>query len=370
MILVRPSFLLGRFRTYSTARSSLTVDALVYPKYGRPTEVLKWHSYPLPALTPETVHVKFLASPINPADVNQLQGAYPVKPPFELLGNTDDTKYAVGGNEGVAQVIATGDKVTDLKVGDRVTMAKAGYGTWRTYAAGPVSDFQPLSKADKNVTDVQLATLSVNPCTAYRMLKDFVHLEKGDYVIQNGANSAVGQSVIQLAKAWGIKTVNVVRNRPDIDQLRDDLMQLGATHVITDDVLGSHETKTMIKEWGQPKLGLNCVGGKSATEMARHLSANGQFVTYGAMARAPLALPASLLIFKNLAFHGFWMTRWTDTHSMEERTEMVDDLVAMMARGDFVEPKWTQVDWKEDSVKSAVDHGIQGFGTGKQVILF
>ncbi|CAO3590658.1 unnamed protein product [Absidia cylindrospora] len=248
-------------------------------------------------------------------------------------------------------------------------MANAGYGTWRTYAAGPASDFQALPMAD-NVSKIQLATLSVNPCTAYQMLKDFVNLKQGDYVIQNGANSAVGQSVIQLAKAWGIKTINVVRNRPDIDDLRKDLEQLGATHVITDDTLGSHETKTMIKAWGQPKLGLNCVGGKSATEMARHLSANGQYVTYGAMARAPLALPASLLIFKNLAFHGFWMSRWTDTHSVEERTNMVNELIGLMKQGAFTEPKWTPVEWKEQAVKTAVDQGIQGFGTGKQVILF
>jgi trans-2-enoyl-CoA reductase len=59
--------------------------------------------------------------------------------------------------------------------------------------------------------------------------------------------------------------------RPDIDSLRQELERLGATHVITDNALGSFETKTMIKGWGQPKLGLNCVGGKSATEMARHL---------------------------------------------------------------------------------------------------
>ena len=35
----------------------------------------------------------------------------------------------------------------------------------------------------------------------------------GDTVIQNGSNSAVGQCVIQLAAAWGLKTINVVRNR-------------------------------------------------------------------------------------------------------------------------------------------------------------
>jgi hypothetical protein len=48
------------------------------------------------------------------------------------------------------------------------------------------------------------------------MLKDYVKLESGDVVIQNGANSAVGQCVIQLAKEWNIQTINIIRNRPDI----------------------------------------------------------------------------------------------------------------------------------------------------------
>ena len=40
--------------------------------------------------------------------------------------------------------------------------------------------------------------MSVNPCTSFRMLNDFVQLEDNDVVIQNGANSAVGQAVIQV----------------------------------------------------------------------------------------------------------------------------------------------------------------------------
>lgn len=191
--------------------------------------------FPLPKLQSDTVHVRFLASPINPADVNQVQGAYPIKPAFEDLG---PVKAAVGGNEGVAEVIAAGDAVQDLKVGDRVVMAKTGYGTWRSHAAGPAQDFQLLPRNDK-VSVIQQATLTVNPCTAYRMLKDFVKPEQGNrerdalcplptlsfffflfldtvignYIIQNGANSAVGQAVIQIAKAWGLKSINVVRNR-------------------------------------------------------------------------------------------------------------------------------------------------------------
>ena len=138
-----------------------------------------------------------------------IQGAYPIKPTFQQLG---EQTLAVGGNEGVAEVISVGQDIQDLKVGDQVVMANTGYGTWRTHAAGPASDFQLLPKAD-HVSTVQKATITVNPCTAYRMLKDFVDLKKGDYVLQNGGNSAVGQAVIQIANAWGLKTINVVRDR-------------------------------------------------------------------------------------------------------------------------------------------------------------
>jgi NADPH-dependent curcumin reductase CurA len=41
----------------------------------------------------------------------------------------------------------------------------------------------------------------VNPATAYNMLSDFVDLKEGDWVIQNGANSSVGSSLIQQSSA-------------------------------------------------------------------------------------------------------------------------------------------------------------------------
>ncbi len=81
------------------------------------------------------------------------------------------------------------------------------------------------------------ATLRVNPSTAFRMLRDFISLKPGDVVIQNGANSACGQAVIQLAKKMGVVSVNVVRKREDLDQLREELLALGADHVWTEEDL-------------------------------------------------------------------------------------------------------------------------------------
>ena len=59
-----------------------------------------------------------LAAPINPSDINQIQGVYPVKPPLP----------AVAGNEGVGRVEALGAGVTELAVGDWVTPAASGGG--------------------------------------------------------------------------------------------------------------------------------------------------------------------------------------------------------------------------------------------------
>lgn len=84
-----------------------------------------------------------------------------------------------------------------------------------------------------------LSGISSNPCTAYRMLHDFVALNKDDVVIQNGANSACGQNVIQLANIFCFKTVNIIRSRPepDLENLKKHLMSLGATNVLTQEEL-------------------------------------------------------------------------------------------------------------------------------------
>jgi mitochondrial enoyl-[acyl-carrier protein] reductase / trans-2-enoyl-CoA reductase len=56
------------------------------------------------------------------------------------------------------------------------------------------------------------STLAINPATAYCLLREFVKLSPGDWIIQNGANSMVGLAVVQMAREMGIKTINVVRS--------------------------------------------------------------------------------------------------------------------------------------------------------------
>jgi len=107
-----------------------------------------------------------LAAPLNPADFNMIEGVYNIRPPLP----------AVGGNEGVATVVKCGDRVSNFKEGDWVIPAHPGFGTWRTHAVCKASD---LMSVRKDIEPVYAATVAVNPCTAYRMLRDFVTLRPG-----------------------------------------------------------------------------------------------------------------------------------------------------------------------------------------------
>ncbi|XP_077006663.1 enoyl-[acyl-carrier-protein] reductase, mitochondrial isoform X4 [Tamandua tetradactyla] len=267
----------------SSSTQSSRVRALIYAHHGDPPKVVELKNVDLAAVGRSDVHVKMLAAPVNPSDINMIQGNYGLLPKLP----------AVGGNEGVGQVIAVGSSVTRMKPGDWVIPANAGLGTWQTEA---VFSEESLIEIPSDIPLQSAATLGVNPCTAYRMLMDFEQLRPGDSVIQNASNSGVGQAVIQIAAALGLRTINVVRDRPDIQRLSDRLKNLGAEHVVTEEELRKPEMKNFWKNMPQPQLALNCVGGKSSTELLRHL-ASGVGEQVLSQVQEGLSLPVLTLFF-------------------------------------------------------------------------
>lgn len=186
-----------------------------------------------------------------------------------------------------------------------------------------------LIKVDKAVKPENLALMAVNPCTALRLLDDFVKLDKGDVIIQNGANSTVGVAVMQIAAARGIKTINIIRDRADHAHMVEKLKSYGGYIVDTDAYLNTPQFKRLIADLPKPKLALNCTGGPVVTDMARMLADGATVVTYGAMARKPITIPSSLFIFKDLNMRGFWLSKWLETHSAQERDAMYSTITEL-----------------------------------------
>eukprot|EP00604_Paraphysomonas_vestita_P003183 CAMPEP_0174821222 /NCGR_PEP_ID=MMETSP1107-20130205/6070_1 /TAXON_ID=36770 /ORGANISM="Paraphysomonas vestita, Strain GFlagA" /LENGTH=325 /DNA_ID=CAMNT_0016038017 /DNA_START=188 /DNA_END=1165 /DNA_ORIENTATION=- len=234
---------------------------------------------------------------------------------------------AVAGNEGVAVVREVGSNVKGLKVGDWVIPRGGAFGTWREEA---VVDQELVDKIPNDIPRPYAAIIGVNPSTAYRLLKDFGNLKPGDWVIQNGANSMVGLAVVQIAALLGLKTINIVRSDKPEPYIFNDLRlldKLGGTFNVRSDFLKTSDWREIISELDGPiKLGLNCVGGEVTADMARVLSYNGTFVTYGGMAKQPVVIPQEVINYKNLNVTGFWLTEWVKNNDRESRSIMLEDL--------------------------------------------
>jgi trans-2-enoyl-CoA reductase len=216
-----------------------------------------------------------------------------------------------------------GSSVHGLSVGQ--TVLPLSFGTWAEKMVVPA---ESLIVLPDGLDPLQAAMLAVNPATAWRMLHDFARLEPGDWIVQNAANSGVGRAVIQLAKALGLRTLNVVRRV----ELVEELEKIGGNVVITEETNLRDQVQALCGG-KNPKLALNAVGGASALNLANALAAGSPLVTYGAMGRQPLKIPNSLLIFKNLSFHGFWLRRWKETASPADVRETYQKLSAYLLAG-------------------------------------
>jgi len=326
-----------------------TINAAVYETHGNPADVLHVESRPWPTPGTGEVIVKMRAAPVNPADLNQIEGKYPIK--AELP--------ATPGFEGAGIVVDVGADVKGL-TGGALVILPHNIGTWRD--AIPVRADE-LVVVPAGIEPVHAAMLKINPMTAWRLLHDYVDLERGDWLIQNAANSAAGRAVIQIARELGYKTVNVVRRSELIDELRAE----GGDLVLVD----SENLRPEVQEaiGGVPiRLGLNAVGGESALRLANCLAPGSTLVTYGAMSLQPLKIPNGLLIFKDLRFRGIWINKWYDHATPARRMEAFQHLFEMAKHG-LLQTKVEKA-YPLTEAKAAVAHAARGQRSGKIIFQF
>jgi mitochondrial enoyl-[acyl-carrier protein] reductase / trans-2-enoyl-CoA reductase len=328
---------------------SKNINAAVYEKHGNPEDVLRVEKRPWPTPGPDEAVVKMRAAPINPADLNQIEGKYPIRPELP----------AIPGFEGAGEVVDIGLNVTNVAAGALVILPH-NVGTWRE--AVPVKADE-LIVVPSGIEPVHAAMLKINPMTAWRLLHDYVDLKKGDWLIQNAANSAAGRAVIQIAHELGYKTVNVVRRA----ELTDELRAEGGDVVLVDGEQLRDEVKNATKG-AQIRLALNAVGGQSALRLANCLAPGSTMVTYGAMSLQPLKIPNGLLIFKDLRFRGIWINKWYDNATKQERMEAFEPLFGMAKRG-LLKTKVEKA-YPLSEVKAAVAHAAQGKRSGKIIFAF
>lgn len=312
------------------------------------------------------VKIQMLHAPWNPADANTVQGVYPIDLPPDLMSIRSSRHFplaTVAGSEGIGRVaelvVGTGTTneeeeddlvgIRDLSVGDYVTMGLPSLGTLRSTVWVPSHAVLKIARGRELVEatggSAQAAALFQLGGTALRMLRDFQSNRSGEsasssgVVLQNAGNSAVGLMVSQLAAALGQSTVSLVRrgtrSDSELQTLVDHLMRHGqnAQVAIEEDLLANPAALKALQEQLRdttPLLALNAVGGDSSNLLLKLLGPGGTMVTYGGMARKPVTLSASQLIFRNIQACGYWHSRWMSYHPYSEKAAMINELVDLV----------------------------------------
>jgi len=178
----------------------------------------------IPEIGDDDVLVRVRAAGINRPDLMQVAGMYPPPP-----GASE-----IPGLELAGEIVATGQKVGDWKVGDKVCALVTG-GGYAQYAAVPAAQCLPVPE---NLTMVQAAGLPETFFTVWHNVFDKAKLTSGETFLVHGGTSGIGTTAIQLAKAIGAKVIATAGSDEKCQACRD----LGA------DVAINYKTRDFVED--------------------------------------------------------------------------------------------------------------------------
>ena len=316
-------------------------------RYGPPEEVVRCAEVP-DVGAPDAGEVVFdvLAFPINPADVSMCKGSYRLRP----------TLPATPGAECVGRVTAVGAGVAHVKPGDLVvTLQRENWTQKRRVKAADVIT------VPSGVDLRQAAMLRINPATALLLLTDVVNLKSGEWVIQNVANSAVGRLVIRIARARGLKTMNVVRRA----SLFGELKALGAEACAVD---GPDLAETVTAQTGGApiRLGLDAVCGQATARLSSCVADGGGVCNYGSMTGEDPVISRSALTFRGQTLVGFMLGRALATRSRAQVQAIYADLGQQILDGTLSAP--VEKVYPLEEIKAALTHAQRGERSGKILV--
>ena len=251
-------------------------------------------------ITSNEILIEVICFPINPADLLLVEGKYASLPKLPSLI----------GAECIAKIKKIGNNIKNFKLGDLVLPLVRD-----NWVEEKIVTESQIIKLPSNIDIAQASMLKVNPATAYLMLNNYIKINQGDYIIQNAANSGVGNYIIQLAKLYKIFTINLVRRK----EVAFTLKEYGADHIF--DINPNNKEKSFISKV-KPKLFIDAVAGKHVDNLASLLPDNATIINYGLLSDENIEINPHNTIFKNIILKGFWLSLWLSKMSIREKNKL------------------------------------------------
>jgi NADPH:quinone reductase len=261
--------------------------ALVCHAYG-PIESLKLEDVPRPTPGPGEVLVKVGAAGVSFAAMLGIQGKHQNKPALPF----------VPGNEISGEVVALGDGVTNLKVGQRIATG-GSRGGFAEYCVTIAANAVVLPNALPYAEATNFPTLYP---TAYGALKWKANLQPGEVLLVHGAGGGSGLTGIEVGKAMG---AIVIASAGGADKLAA-AKAVGADHLIdyrTEDV----RTKVLELTGGRgADVHYDPVGGDAFAASLRCVAPEGRIIPMGFASGTIPQIPANIILVKNVTVIGFY----------------------------------------------------------------
>jgi len=262
-----------------------SMTAIEISEHGGP-EVLKPVRRPLPALGDGEVLIGVAAAGVNRPDLAQRAGSYPPPP-----GASD-----LPGLEIAGEIVALGERVEDLAIGDEICALAPG-GGYAEYCAVPAAHCLPLPQG---YDMVRAAALPGTFFTVWTNVFMRGRLQSGETLLVHGGASGIGTTAIQVAAARG---ATVIATAGTVDKCAA-CEELGAARAINyrnedfvdivNDMTGGRGADVI----------LDMVAGPYVPRNQRCLALDGRLVTIALLGGAKAEVNFGLLMMKRQTFTG------------------------------------------------------------------
>jgi NADPH2:quinone reductase len=289
------------------------MKALICREYGPPENL---SVQDMPDLQPGAgeVVVRVRAAGVNFPDALIVQNLYQFKPtpPFSPGGET------------AGEVLAIGEGVTRVKVGDRVIALTI----WGGFAEQVLAKQQQVIPMPEGLSFEVAGSLLLTYGTCLHALRDRAQLQPGQTVLVLGAAGGIGIATIELAKALGARVIAAASTAEKLATCRAQ----GADEVINYREQNLRDELKRLTGGRGVDVVMDPVGGDYAEQALRSMAWRGRYLVVGFTDGQIPRLPLNLVLLMGCAIVGVF---WGDFIQREPQAAQVDlrDLIQMLAKG-------------------------------------
>jgi NADPH:quinone reductase-like Zn-dependent oxidoreductase len=261
-------------------------------------DVLQIEDLPLEEPGAGEVRIKVEAIGLNRAEVLFRQGQYLEQPTFPSRIGVEAA--------GIVEAVGTG--VTNVAVGDRVSVATGqGMARYGTYGETALVPAHSAVKYPANLTPVEAASLWVQYLTAYFAFVDVAHLQPGQHVLITAASGGAGVGALEIARLLGAKTIATTRTSAK----KQALLDAGADYVIATGEENLPERVREITGGRGAELVFDPIAGQELLTTAEAAAPGGQILIYGTLGGGETPYPLRAAFTKGFTIRAYSVYAFT-----------------------------------------------------------